>query len=71
MSVNPFDDDHGAFVALVNDGDQHSLWPSFADTPAGWRMVYGEASRAECLHYVEQNWTDVRPKSLQESVRRR
>ncbi|BBZ70867.1 MbtH family protein [Mycobacterium paraseoulense] len=71
MSINPFDDDNGTFLVLVNDEEQHSLWPSFADKPAGWRVVYGEASRAECLEYVEQNWTDIRPKSLQESIKRR
>lgn len=71
MSINPFDDDNGTFLVLVNNEDQHSLWPSFADTPAGWRVVYGEASRAECLDYVDRNWTDIRPKSLQESVKRR
>ncbi|MGZ4513228.1 MAG: MbtH family protein [Mycobacterium sp.] len=71
MSINPFDDDNGTFLVLVNNEDQHSLWPSFADTPSGWRVVYGEASRAECLDYVDQNWTDIRPKSLQESVKRR
>ncbi|OCB33190.1 protein mbtH [Mycobacterium malmoense] len=71
MSINPFDDDDGTFLVLVNDEDQHSLWPSFADRPAGWRVVYGEATRAECLDYVEKNWTDIRPKSLQESIERR
>lgn len=68
MSTNPFDDDNGTFFGLVNDEDQHSLWPTFAEIPAGWRVVYGEASRAECLDYVEQNWTDIRPKSLRESI---
>lgn len=68
MSTNPFDDDNGTFFGLVNDEDQHSLWPAFAETPAGWRVAYGEASRAECLDYVEQNWTDIRPKRLRESI---
>lgn len=67
MSTNPFDDDNGIFYVLVNDEEQHSLWPSFVDIPAGWRAVFGEASRAECLAYVEQNWTDIRPRSLRES----
>ncbi|OBH12845.1 MbtH family protein [Mycobacterium sp. E1747] len=71
MSINPFDDENGTFFVLVNDEEQHSLWPSFADKPAGWRVVYGEATRAECLEYIEQNWTDIRPKSLQESIERR
>lgn len=64
MSTNPFDDESGTFFVLVNDEEQHSLWPSFADVPAGWRVVYGEAARRECLHHVEQNWPDMRPKSL-------
>lgn len=68
MSTNPFDDDNGAFFVLVNDEDQHSLWPVFADIPAGWRVVHGEASRAACVDYVEKNWTDLRPKSLRDAM---
>ncbi|CFB07155.1 mycobactin NRPS accessory protein MbtH [Mycobacterium tuberculosis] len=68
MSTNPFDDDNGAFFVLVNDEAQHSLWPVFADIPAGWRVVHGEASRAACLDYVEKNWTDLRPKSLRDAM---
>ncbi len=68
MSTNPFDDDNGAFFVLVNDEDQHSLWPVFADIPAGWRVVHGEASRAACLDYVEKSWTDLRPKSLRDAM---
>lgn len=68
MSTNPFDDDNGAFFVLVNDENQHSLWPVFADIPAGWRVVHGEASRAACLDYVEKNWTDLRPKSLRDAM---
>jgi MbtH protein len=70
MSTNPFDDEAGTFLVVVNDEDQHSLWPAFADVPAGWRKVFGEASRAECLAYVEEHWTDIRPKSLREAIDR-
>ena len=68
MSTNPFDDENGTFLVLVNDEDQHSLWPAFADVPAGWRKVFGEASRVDCLAYVEEHWTDIRPKSLRERL---
>ncbi|ORB83497.1 MbtH family protein [Mycobacterium kansasii] len=71
MSTNPFDDETGTFVVLVNDEEQHSLWPSFAEIPAGWHKVYGEASRADCLQYVEENWNDIRPKTLRESANSR
>jgi uncharacterized protein YbdZ (MbtH family) len=66
--TNPFDDADGRFFVLVNDENQHSLWPVFIDVPAGWRVVHGEADRASCLDYVEENWTDMRPRSLVEQT---
>jgi uncharacterized protein YbdZ (MbtH family) len=68
VSINPFDDDNGTFFVLVNDEEQHSLWPAFANVPAGWRTVFGEADRAACLDYIEQSWTDIRPKGLRERL---
>ncbi|KQR96087.1 antibiotic synthesis protein MbtH [Williamsia sp. Leaf354] len=65
---NPFDDENGRFFVLVNAENQHSLWPTFVDIPAGWDKVFGEASRAECLDYVNEHWTDLRPKSLIEAM---
>jgi MbtH protein len=62
--TNPFDDEDGAFLVLVNDEGQHSLWPTFAEVPGGWRSVHGPDSRKSCVDYVEQNWTDLRPTSL-------
>ena len=68
MSTNPFDDDGSNFYVLTNDEGQHSLWPAFAGVPAGWDVVFGEDSRANCLAFVEQNWTDMRPRSLREAM---
>lgn len=68
MHPNPFDDESGKFVVLVNNEEQHSLWPVFADAPAGWRVASGAAERAACLDYIEQNWSDCRPKSLLERL---
>ena len=64
MSTNPFDNGDGTFLVLVNDENQHSLWPEFAEVPAGWRTVHGPAARQDCLDYVNTNWTDMRPQSL-------
>lgn len=58
---NPFDDPSGRFLVLVNDQDQHSLWPSFAAVPAGWAVVHGEDARTECVEYIERSWTDLNP----------
>ncbi|HEX5144628.1 MAG TPA: MbtH family protein [Mycobacterium sp.] len=69
MSTNPFDDDNGSFYVLMNDEEQHSLWPAFADLPAGWTVVFGEAGRVDCLDYVEEHWSDIRPRSLRDALR--
>jgi MbtH protein len=68
MSTNPFDDDDGTFYVLRNAEEQHSLWPTFADVPEGWQVVFGESTRADCLAFVEENWTDLRPKSLRDAM---
>lgn len=59
--TNPFDDQDGTFLVLVNDEGQHCLWPAFAAVPAGWATALGESTRDAALSYVEQNWTDMRP----------
>ena len=64
MQTNPFDDPDGRYRVLVNDENQHSLWPTFIDVPAGWRAVVDDDTREACLAYVEANWTDMRPQSL-------
>jgi MbtH protein len=33
-------------------------------------VVHEEDSRAACLDYVEKNWTDMRPRSLVETMAR-
>lgn len=64
MPTNPFDDDQASYYVLINAEDQHSLWPTTVDVPAGWSVVHGPRTRNECLEYVEVNWTDMRPRHL-------
>jgi uncharacterized protein YbdZ (MbtH family) len=62
--TNPFEDENGEYLVLVNQEGQHSLWPAFRQIPAGWTPVGPRGKRAECLGWIDQNWTDMRPKSL-------
>lgn len=64
MSTNPFDDPDGRYVVLVNDEGQYSLWPSFAAVPAGWTVDLAETDRQSALDHVNEQWRDMRPKSL-------
>ncbi|MFD4862786.1 MbtH family protein [Streptomyces atratus] len=65
---NPFEDESALYVVLVNDELQYSLWPVVIDIPEGWRPVFGEAERGACLEYIDQHWTDTRPKSLVDAM---
>jgi MbtH protein len=62
--ANPFDDEEGEFCVLINDEGQYSLWPTFKDVPAGWTTVGPRGARNDCLAYIEEHWTDMRPLSL-------
>jgi len=62
--TNPFEDADGSYLVLTNDEGQHSLWPSFIEVPGGWTTAHDTDTRQACLDYIEQNWTDMRPKSL-------
>jgi MbtH protein len=68
MSTNPFDDEDGEFFALINHEGQYSLWPAFAEIPAGWTAVHGPGPREEVLEHIETNWSDMRPRSLVEQM---
>ncbi|MFC8848107.1 MULTISPECIES: MbtH family protein [unclassified Micromonospora] len=56
-----FDDEDASFLVLLNHARQYSLWPAYADPPTSWTVAAGPAPHAECLAYVEQHWTDLRP----------
>ncbi len=66
--TNPFENEDGRYLVLVNAEGQHSLWPAFAEVPGGWDVVHTEDSRQACLDHIETNWTDMRPKSLVEQM---
>ncbi|MGK5695197.1 MbtH family protein [Streptomyces sp. URMC 128] len=64
MSTHPFEDPDAAYHVLVNEEGQHSLWPAFAEVPAGWTVVLRQAGREACVDYINTHWTDMRPGSL-------
>jgi MbtH protein len=69
MASNPFEDEHGVYHVLINDEGQHSLWPTFIEVPNGWRIIHEADTRAACLEFINENWVDMRPNSLIESMK--
>jgi MbtH protein len=62
--TNPFEDEKGEFVVLVNEEGQYSLWPAHLDIPLGWEATGPKGERKICLDWIDESWTDMRPKSL-------
>ncbi|MFK7878059.1 MAG: MbtH family protein [Paracoccaceae bacterium] len=57
------EDDEQQYVVLINDEDQHCLWPATTAVPDGWKQTGPTGTKDECEAYVEENWTDMTPKS--------
>ena len=62
--ANPFDDKDALFLVLRNEEGQYSLWPQLIKIPQGWRSVFGPVARQECVGFIDQQWTDMRPAAL-------
>ena len=60
------DSDATVFVVVVNEEAQYSIWPQELALPAGWEPVGKSGSKAQCLEYVAEVWTDMRPQSLRD-----
>jgi uncharacterized protein YbdZ (MbtH family) len=67
MSSDQEDDDR-LYVVLVNNEEQHCLWLSHKEIPAGWRLVHGPGPKVACREFVEQSWKDMTPLSLRRKV---
>ncbi|AUZ58494.1 putative MbtH [Pseudomonas sp. XWY-1] len=52
------------FVVVVNHEEQYSIWPDYKALPEGWSAVGQQGDKAQCLAWIEQHWTDMRPLSL-------
>ncbi|MCM4083097.1 MbtH family protein [Paractinoplanes hotanensis] len=61
-------DDDTQYTVVRNDEEQYSLWWTGRSVPAGWHEVGYVGTREQCLQYIEQVWTDMRPRSLREYV---
>jgi MbtH protein len=58
----------GTLKVVVNHEEQYSIWPADRETPAGWREVGKVGTKAECLAYIKEVWTDMRPLSLRKRM---
>ncbi|MCP9823851.1 MbtH family NRPS accessory protein [Synechococcus sp. EJ6-Ellesmere] len=64
MSDRLSESDCREYQVVVNQEDQHSIWPVGKAIPHGWRSTGFSGVRSDCLDYIAISWTDITPKSL-------
>lgn len=57
-------EDTTTYKVVVNHEEQYSIWPADRENPLGWRDAGKRGSKADCLAYIGEVWTDMRPLSL-------
>ncbi|HEX8212542.1 MAG TPA: MbtH family NRPS accessory protein [Longimicrobium sp.] len=61
-------DDQTVYTVVLNHEEQYSIWPAGREIPNGWSEAGKTGTKAECLEYVDQVWTDMRPLSLRKQM---
>ncbi len=56
------------YKVVVNHEEQYSIWRLDQDNPLGWNDAGKEGSKEECLNYIKEVWTDMRPLSLRKKM---
>jgi len=62
------EDQQDVYKAVVNQEEQYSIWPADRDIPLGWRETGKQGTKDECLAYIKNVWTDMRPLSLRQRM---
>ena len=63
--------DHTIYNVVINHEEQYSIWPANRENPRGWVSVGKSGSKEECLAYIKEVWTDMRPLSLRKKMAER
>jgi len=62
------EDDARIYKVVVNHEEQYSIWLADRPLPLGWNDTGKQGTKAECLAYVGEVWTDMRPLSLRKAM---
>jgi MbtH protein len=62
------EEDTTTYNVVMNHEEQYSIWPIDRENPMGWRNVGKSGTKQECLAYIDEVWTDMRPLSLRKQM---
>jgi uncharacterized protein YbdZ (MbtH family) len=68
--MNGLDDeeDKTIYKVVLNHEEQYSIWPAHRENALGWRDAGKTGMKPECLAYIKEVWTDMRPLSLRKKM---
>ena len=62
------EEDKTIYKVVINHEEQYSIWPEYKENPLGWNDAGKVGVKEECLAYIKEVWTDMRPLSLRKSM---
>jgi uncharacterized protein YbdZ (MbtH family) len=65
---DPDKEDTTIYRVVVNHEEQYSIWPEYKEIPLGWNGVGKVGLKADCLTFIKEVWTDMRPLSLRKKM---
>lgn len=65
---NDDQEDKTIYTVVVNHEEQYSIWPAHKSLPLGWKEVGKTGPKPDCLAYIKEVWTDMRPLSLRKKM---
>lgn len=61
-------EDTTTYNVVINHEEQYSIWPVDREIPLGWKTAGKSGPKKECLDYINEVWTDMRPLSLRKKM---
>jgi uncharacterized protein YbdZ (MbtH family) len=68
MSLHSEEEDNTVYKVVRNHEEQYSIWPEYKQNPLGWDDVGKIGTKVDCLGYIKEVWTDMRPLSLRKKM---
>lgn len=62
-------EDLSRYKVVMNDEEQYSIWPAERENPLGWNDAGKSGMKAECLAFIKEVWTDMRPLSVRRQIK--
>jgi len=57
------------YKVVINHEEQYTIWPADRENPLGWKDVGKIGRESDCLDYIEEVWTDLRPSLVRQKVK--